>query len=226
MQQKNISDNAIVLSRINYGEKDRILSVLTEQNGKLKVLAKSVRAGKSKLAGGIELFAENHIVLVKGRSDLHTLISAKMTNYYGDKIVKDLAKSEFAYAILKKVNQLTPDDAGSEYYPYIIEALENLNTEADINQLKTYFFVKLLGLNGTTPNLKTLEDGSPLLPDKKYGFDFENHCFFVNSSGNFTADNIKILRYFDSIKTYKPILNCDEKLILQNLKLLDELNTT
>ena len=53
---------AIVLRRTNYGEADRILKVITPQ-GQRSIMAKGVRREKSKLAGGIELFAISDMTL-------------------------------------------------------------------------------------------------------------------------------------------------------------------
>ena len=53
---------AIVLRRTNYGEADRILQLLTPK-GKRSVMAKGARRERSKLAGGIELFALCDVVL-------------------------------------------------------------------------------------------------------------------------------------------------------------------
>lgn len=214
MLDKNISTNSIVLSRINYGEKDRILTVLTPDKGKLRLLAKSVRSGKSKLAGGIELFSENHIVLVRGRSEMFTLTSAKMINFYADNITKDIKKSEFAYTILKNINKLTPDGEGSEYYPYVLDILGQLdNPEVSLNQLKTWFNLKILDLNGSTPNLKTLRDGQSLPSGEKYNFDYDEHCFFVSKNGDFSPDHIKVLRYFNEREKFKSISGCPDDLV-------------
>ena len=62
----SITTKAIVLSRVNYGEADRIMQVLTPDSGKIGVIAKSVRREKSKLAGGIELLAVCDLVLHQG----------------------------------------------------------------------------------------------------------------------------------------------------------------
>ncbi len=87
MSSMDISDNAIVLGRIDYAERDRIITVLSENNGKQRAIAKGVRSSKSKLAGGIELFAENQLMFIKGRGELLTVTSSRMQTYFKNIVV-------------------------------------------------------------------------------------------------------------------------------------------
>lgn len=57
---------AIVLRRTDYAEADRVLQLLTPK-GRRAVIAKGVRRERSKLAGGIELFALCDVVVHSGR---------------------------------------------------------------------------------------------------------------------------------------------------------------
>ena len=63
--------DAIVLSRFELGEADRVLTVLTPDYGKLKIIAKGVRRMKSRLGGSLEPFAELHVALAHGRTFEH-----------------------------------------------------------------------------------------------------------------------------------------------------------
>ena len=58
---QTLRTEAIILRRTNYGEADRILNMLTPQHGKVSAIAKGVRKAKSKLAGGLELFAVGYV---------------------------------------------------------------------------------------------------------------------------------------------------------------------
>jgi len=60
--------SAIVLSRFDLGEADRVLTLLTPHDGKLKAIAKGVRRPRSRLGGSLEPFAELHLVLAHGRT--------------------------------------------------------------------------------------------------------------------------------------------------------------
>ena len=84
---------AIVLRRTNYGEADRILQLLTLE-GRRSVMARGVRKEKSKLAGGIELFAVSDVVLGEGKGDLGVLTSAKLVQFYRH-ILEDYDRLQF-----------------------------------------------------------------------------------------------------------------------------------
>ena len=57
---------AIVIGRLNLGEADRILTLLTPDYGKLRVSIRGVRKIKSRLAGHVELFSQTRLMLAKG----------------------------------------------------------------------------------------------------------------------------------------------------------------
>jgi DNA repair protein RecO (recombination protein O) len=60
--------DAIVLSRFDYGEADRILTLITPGAGKIKAIAKGIRRQKSRIGGSLEPFAELRLALAQGRT--------------------------------------------------------------------------------------------------------------------------------------------------------------
>jgi DNA repair protein RecO (recombination protein O) len=202
-----------VLSRTDYGEKDRILTIITPNYGKLKAIAKSVRSAKSRLAGGIELFADNELGLVEGRGELYTVTFSKMKRYFGD-IARDMDKSAYAYECLKAVNKLAPEHAGGVYYDGLAKLLEALSeNKVLLAQIKIWYGLELLDTLGASPNFKTDLAGKELAQDKDYQYDFDKHCFFEKPAAPYGSDHIKILRHLS--KTSKPaeIKGIDEKLV-------------
>jgi DNA repair protein RecO (recombination protein O) len=70
--------DAIVLSRFELGEADRVLTLITPELGKLKAIAKGVRRQTSRLGGSLEPFAELHLSLARGRTfDVVTGVSVE-----------------------------------------------------------------------------------------------------------------------------------------------------
>ena len=113
---------AIVLTRVDYGEADRIVTVLTPDAGKLSLIAKGVRRVKSKLAGGIELFSTSEITYIPGRGSVSTLVSSRLVRHYG-RIVQDIDRTMLGYELMKLLHKVTEDEPERDYY----ELLEQLS---------------------------------------------------------------------------------------------------
>lgn len=186
--------DGIILSRINYGEADRIVKLLTADSGKLSLMARGVRKPKSKLAGGIELFSVSSLTYIRGRSDLGMLISARLEKHYGN-IVKQIDRVQLGYELIKSLDRATEDEPEPEYFQLLITAFESLNdSAASVDLIRFWFHAQLLALAGHTPNLMTDASGTALVASTTYSFDFDSVSFTGNSSGKFTANHIKLLR--------------------------------
>lgn len=185
---------SIVLSRINFLESDRILTVLTPDYGKVRLIAKGSRALKSRLAGGIELFSVNDIGFIKGRSDISTLVSSRLERHFLN-ILKDINRVQFGYEILKVVNRHTEDGVESSYFWLLARALEGLNDlQLNLALVQLWFFCRLLAVSGQTPNLLTDDLGENLRLEQAYDFNYDSMAFMAKPKGVFSADHIKLLR--------------------------------
>jgi DNA repair protein RecO (recombination protein O) len=60
--------NAIVLRRMDLGETDRILRLLTREAGRVDAVAKGARRGTSRFSGATELFTHSRMLLATGKS--------------------------------------------------------------------------------------------------------------------------------------------------------------
>ncbi|HEX5797034.1 MAG TPA: DNA repair protein RecO [Candidatus Saccharimonadales bacterium] len=210
--RRNITDLAIVLSRVDYQEKDRIITVLTENHGKLRAIARSVRSSKSRLAGGIELFAENELGLAEGRGELHTLTHSRMKRYFGN-IAKDTEATMYAYECLKTVGKLTPENAGEEYYDDLVRLLTALDAHRiPLDQIRIWYGLKLLKTLGASPNLTTGPQGKPLSEGGRYQYDFDKHCFYTKPDGPYRADHIKLLRHLSRAGKPVEVMRLDDEI--------------
>jgi|SRR3989344_96584 len=189
-----IVTSGIVLSRTNFGEADRILTVLTPDQGRIKLMAKGVRKIKSKLAGGIELFSVSDITYIKGKGDISTLISSRLKVHFGQ-IATDIDRTMFGYEALKRINKTVEDNAGPEYFELLratLEALDSLNLS--LESIELWLNAQLLKLAGHSPNLKTDTTGNTLKSDQLYGFDLDKMAFAPREKGSYSANHIKLLR--------------------------------
>lgn len=190
----HIQTKGIVLARTDFGEADRILTVLTPDQGKLRLMAKGVRKVKSKLAGGIELFSISDISFIPGKSEIGTLVSTRLISHFGN-IVSDINRTMQGYDWLKLINRATEDMPGPEYFEVLSKVLEGLDDfELDAALIQLWLFMQLLELTGHAPNLQTDQNGAALDADSTYSFDLENMYFVRQASGPYRADHIKLLR--------------------------------
>jgi len=118
---------AIVLSRFELGEADRVLTLLTPHDGKLKVIAKGVRRPRSRIGGAVEPFAELHLVLARARTfdvitsasvghawlALRERLESTATAWYlaelSERAVEERAFAYPVYALLRRAYQLLDD---------------------------------------------------------------------------------------------------------------------
>jgi len=185
----------IILSRTDYGEADRIITLLTPDRGKLRLMAKGVRKVKSKLAGGIELFSVSAITYIPGRGEIGTLVSTRLVKHYGT-IVQDLDRTMLGYELIKQLNKITEDEPEPEYFELLQQSFEALDDASIALPLVRFWFsAQLLRQTGHGPNLETDANGAKLQPSLAYGFNFDRMCFEpLPNRGYFTADHIKFLR--------------------------------
>jgi DNA repair protein RecO (recombination protein O) len=196
---KQLSTDGVVLRRTSYQEADRILTVLTSEHGKISLIAKGVRKSKSKLAGGIELFAVNQLSYISGRSSLNTLTSSRSKQNFKH-IVGDLDRTMRAYEYLKIIDKLVEEGVpeSSDYFEILVSSLEGLNEQALRPELSdVWFYLHVLEKFGVVPDLRTDTDGSPLDEAKTYNFSAEDMQFVQaknDNQGSVTSDHIKLLR--------------------------------
>ena len=191
---KQFVTKGIILTRTEFGEADRIITLLTPDHGKLHLMAKGVRRIKSKLAGGIELFSVSSITYAPGRGELGTLISTRLIKHYHN-ILKDIDRTMLGYDLIKCLNKVTEDGPGAEYFDFLDRTFGALD-DAKINTaiIKLWFDIQLLRLNGHTPNLYTDKANTKLRVDGKYEFNFNDSTLSNNPSAHIGADHIKFLR--------------------------------
>lgn len=191
---KPLITKGIVLSRTDFGEADRIVTILTPDHGKLRLMARGVRKIKSKLAGGIELFSVSDITYMRGKGEIGTLISARLIKYYSN-IVHDIDRVQLGYELIKTLHRATEDETESEYFELLEQSLAALDTAGISTELiRLWFQAQLLRHSGHSPNLKTDTKGHTLDAKQKYNFDFDAVAFTSHSGGQFAADGIKFLR--------------------------------
>ena len=184
---------AIVLRRTNYGEADRIVQLLTPA-GRQAVMARGVRKEKSKLAGGIELFAVSDVVIGQGKGDLGILTSARLVQFYR-RILEDYDRMQFGYEAIKLVARASELVDEPEWYDVLAQVLAALDiASVDQRLVQTWFYVRYADLLGHALSLQYDVEGAPLLVEATYRYDVSEKGLRQVASGSITATHVKLLR--------------------------------
>ena len=194
----NLTTPAIILRRTNYGEADRILTILTPEHGQQAVIARGVRKEKSKLAGGIELFAVCELGLVRSSNNtdgMWTLTSSRIITFY-DQIMTDYDRLQFGYEVIKQMGGLSNVIEAPELYRTLSDVLMVLNNlQIDLRLVKAWFYLHLARLRGGELNLWTDSNGMKLVEGASYDYEIGEKVFiYVESGGQFTTEITKLLR--------------------------------
>lgn len=190
---KSVRTRAIVLRRTNYGEADRILQLLTP-GGKRSVMAKGVRREKSRLAGGIELFAISDVVIGEGRGELGILTSARLVQFYRH-IMEDYDRMQFAYTAIKLVTRASEMVDEPEWYDVLAEVLMALDVPSiQLTMIQTWFYVRHAALLGHELSLWHDTAGQKLSADATYRYDEAEQGLRSVQGGELGAEHIKLLR--------------------------------
>lgn len=190
---KSNRTRAIVLRRTNYGEADRILQLITPE-GKVSVMAKGVRREKSRLAGGVELFAICDVVIGEGKGELGILTSSRMVHFYRH-VMEDYDRLQFAYAAIKLVSGASEMVDGSDWYDVLSETLAGLDAHSiPLEIVKTWFYLRHSSLMGYELSLWHDVNGEKLNSEKSYRYDATERSLRAVENGEITAEHIKLLR--------------------------------
>ena len=208
-----IKTKGIVLRRTNYGEADRILQLLTPDHGKVSVIAKAVRREKSKLAGGIELFAVCDVSIISGKGDMGTLTSARLDVFYSH-IMEEYDRLQFGYEAIKQVNKAVETISEPAFFELLQTTFRSLdNFEIHEKITETWFWLQLSILLGVGLNLATDENGMKLVEESRYNFSPDSMSLIYDEQGRYTTEHIKLLR----------LLSARSPAVARQVKGIDEL---
>jgi len=100
-------DDGVVLRTQKLGEADRIVTLLTRQNGRVRAVAKGVRRTKSRFGARLEPFTHVDVMIHPGRS-LDVITQAEVIRPYGAPLVGDYPRYTAGTAMLETAERFTP----------------------------------------------------------------------------------------------------------------------
>ncbi|MFM8212484.1 MAG: DNA repair protein RecO [Actinomycetes bacterium] len=147
-------DEGIVLRTQRLGEADRIVTVLTKNNGRVRAVAKGVRKTTSRFGARVEPFGHIDAHFHLGKS-LDILSQVESLFSYGAILSQDYAKWTAGQAMLETTEHLTPEEKepATQQYLLLIGALRSLvKGEHDPNLILDSFLLRSLAISGYAPS--------------------------------------------------------------------------
>ncbi|HJV44631.1 MAG TPA: DNA repair protein RecO [Bacillota bacterium] len=140
----------IVLRTIDYGEGNKILTILTKELGKIGVMAQGARKTKSRFSALSQPFIYAYFMFHSG-SGLATLSQGEIINSFPS-IRGDLYQTANAAYILELTDRLLEERKRSKLmYDLLLQSLCYMNEGKDYEVVARIFEVKVLNLFGYKP---------------------------------------------------------------------------
>jgi DNA repair protein RecO (recombination protein O) len=143
-------DHGVVLRSWKLGEADRIVSIMTRENGKVRAVAKGVRKPSSRFGARLEPTSHLALQLYRGRGELDVVTQVETVDRFGT-LRNDLDRWARASAMLEAVEQVSQDrEPNDRLYEMLVRALRTLVAN-ESPLVVAAFFLKLLALEGFEP---------------------------------------------------------------------------
>ncbi|MDR9405458.1 MAG: DNA repair protein RecO [Halothece sp. Uz-M2-17] len=158
---KTYQVTGINLKGVPFGERDRLLTILTPEQGLIRAVAGGARKYQSRLRGRSELFVVNQLLLVKGRSSLYRLTQAETVQTY-PKLSQHLGKLAVSQYLAEIILSFAlSDQPQPELFTLLQEHLNRIETFAvsteafpsSLFPLLNQGIFHLLSLAGVAPQL-------------------------------------------------------------------------
>jgi DNA repair protein RecO (recombination protein O) len=148
-----LKTQGVVTKTVNYGEGDKIITLLSDKFGKIQTMAKGARRTKSKLIAGTQLFCHGEFLLFKGKNWYYIDQVEIISTFY--KIRNDLIRLSYGTYLIELVNEITqPEQPPGRLFDLTVESLEMLSDEsADPEIILRAAELKALDFAGFRPHL-------------------------------------------------------------------------
>lgn len=145
---------AFVLSSLDYGDSDRIVSLFSLEHGRIKAFARGARKSRKRFGPALEPFARID-VQARIKEGLSSLQQADIISIY-PAIRADLERIAHALYTCELVDAITPEGHPiPRLYRLLATYLERLETEPVVEADRRFFEINLLNILGYRPSLET-----------------------------------------------------------------------
>jgi DNA repair protein RecO (recombination protein O) len=145
---------ALLLRSVDYGEADRVVTLLTERFGRISGMARGARRSQKRFGGALSPLCVLSVELRPGRGDLWALGSARIERPCL-RLLSDLPRMNAAFSAIELLRALTPEhEPDAAVFELGCELLQQLeHSELPAEALLACFGMRLLSLAGMAPRL-------------------------------------------------------------------------
>ena len=146
-------DEAIVLRTQKLGEADRIITLLTRGNGRVRAVAKGVRRTSSRFGSRLEPFTHVDLQLAEGRS-LDVVTQAETLSFFGARVGSDYERYTAGTVMLETAERLVVEEKepALQQFLLLIGAMRAMcETGRTPGQVLDAFLLRSLAVAGYAP---------------------------------------------------------------------------
>lgn len=147
-------DEGIVLRTQKLGEADRIITILTRGNGRVRAVARGVRKTSSRLGARLEPFNHVDVQFYEGKS-LDNVTQVETIDPLGGKLATDYAKWTAGTAMLETAERLTPEEREPtiQQYALLVSGLRSMAaSEHEPTLILDAYLLRSLAVSGLSPS--------------------------------------------------------------------------
>jgi DNA repair protein RecO (recombination protein O) len=150
---RSIRVHAIVLRHADWGEADRLVTLYTREQGKLRAVAKGARKITSRKAGHLEPFTQVKLQLSRGR-DLFIVTQADTVEAY-IALRESLVLTGYASYVVELLDRFVYEEEGANptLFRLLADTLKRLTDKEDTWLAVRYYEMRLLDFLGFRPQL-------------------------------------------------------------------------
>jgi len=210
---KELEFTGFVTSRKNLNEADKVITVFSEEKGKIAFIAKGIRKPKAKLQSQLEPLVEIKFRVV-GNSKLPTLVGAKgikQNSFFSSSLEANLSALLLTEIVdIFSMENMKNELAYKTYYEFIEQIIKNPKTDLVLN----YYLLQILKDYGLEPNIE------PGLP--RYFLDFTDGTVNGLIGNNSVAIDLEVVKLWNACLRHNSMLL--DKLKVKKSILADSLN--
>jgi DNA repair protein RecO (recombination protein O) len=222
-----LKTEAVVLSKMNYGDTSIISKLFTKANGIVSVIIKGGRSPKSKYGSIVDPI--NHLSVIyykKDTRELQILSDAEIISHF-PAIKEDLSKLKYTYAIIELLkNLIAENEVNDKLFSGTIRIFERINSSYEKPEISFgryfMFFLKQIGYELQID--KCAVCGTKDFTGNNLVYSYEKGLICSkcrNQAVEFYEINLELITYLNCLKNNAKADFYQEKIIFQANKLLE-----